>query len=72
MIKVTRIDGKPMLINELNIETVCETPDTIITFSNGKNYVIKETMDELMGIIDEQFSVNFRRFIQTAKKVEEI
>ena len=31
MIFLTKLDGKEILLNELFIETVTETPDTVIT-----------------------------------------
>ena len=35
MIEVTRLKGKKMMINAELIETVEETPDTVITLTNG-------------------------------------
>ena len=41
MIDVTRLDGKSITINSDLIETVEETPDTIITLTTGKKIIVK-------------------------------
>ena len=46
MIFLTKLDGKEILLNELLIETVTETPDTVITMSNGHTYIVRESMTE--------------------------
>jgi len=53
MIFLTRLDGKQFLLNELMIETVSETPDTVIVLSNGHNYIVRESMKELQTKILE-------------------
>ena len=52
MIKLTRLDGSKVLMNEDMFELVTETPDTVITLNNGRNYFVKESMDEIMDLID--------------------
>ena len=47
MIFLTKLDGKEILLNELLIETVTETPDTVITMSNGHTYIVRESTKEL-------------------------
>ena len=47
MIYVTRMDGKTLLINPELLEAVEATPDTVLTFTNGKKMVVKEGLDEL-------------------------
>ncbi len=53
MIKVTRLNDKELTINCEMIQFVEETPDTVITFSDGKKLVVKENVDELMGRVIE-------------------
>ncbi|MDD2319083.1 MAG: flagellar FlbD family protein [Geobacteraceae bacterium] len=43
MIKLTRLDGSQMYVNEDLIEVIEETPDTHITLSNGNRYVFQES-----------------------------
>ncbi|MDD9312791.1 flagellar FlbD family protein [Cytobacillus firmus] len=59
MIKVSRLNGKTFLLNALYIETVESFPDTTITLTNGKKYVVKESEDRVMQSILEFYqSVN--------------
>ena len=48
MIKLTRVNGTTLLINESFIETAEETPDTVVTMQNGHRYFVKETVDEIL------------------------
>ena len=47
MIPLTRQDGSPFLINPDRIELVEETPDTVITFADGKKILVRETATEV-------------------------
>ncbi|EWG11963.1 flagellar FlbD family protein [Cytobacillus firmus] len=51
MIKVSRLNGKTFVLNALYIETVESFPDTTITLTNGKKFVVKETEDRVMHLI---------------------
>ncbi|HZG70581.1 MAG TPA: flagellar FlbD family protein [Chondromyces sp.] len=51
MISVTRLNGKSFLLNALYIETIETFPDTIITLSNGKKYVVRESRDEVENLV---------------------
>ena len=42
MIEVTRFNDTTFLINADLIETVEETPDTVLTLTTGRKFVIKE------------------------------
>lgn len=53
MIFLTKLDGKEFLLNELMIETVTETPDTVVVMSNGHSYIVRESMKEIQTIILE-------------------
>lgn len=43
MIDVTRINNSTFVINAELIQTIEETPDTVITLTNGSKYVVKES-----------------------------
>lgn len=47
MIILTRLNGKELMINEAMVENVAETPDTVITMSNGHTYIVQESMEEI-------------------------
>lgn len=52
MIKVTRLNGKEFVINSDLIEFVEETPDTVITLTNGVKVVVKESIDEIIDKVE--------------------
>ncbi|MBO8171011.1 MAG: flagellar FlbD family protein [Bacillaceae bacterium] len=51
MIEVTRLNGTTFVLNALLIESVEETPDTVITLTNGRKYVVKESAEDVIKII---------------------
>jgi flagellar protein FlbD len=53
VIQVTKLNGKSFRINSLFIETVESFPDTTITLTNGRKYVVRETEDEVSNLIKE-------------------
>lgn len=56
MITVTRINGAKLSINALLIETIEETPDTIITLTNGRKFMVTEKMDTVIHYIHTYIS----------------
>lgn len=48
MIKLTRVNGTTLLVNERFIETAEETPDTVVTMQNGHRYFVQESVDEIL------------------------
>jgi flagellar protein FlbD len=51
MIKVTKFnsdDRGEFILNAEIIETIEQTPDTVVTLTNGKKYIIEEKMEEVV------------------------
>jgi flagellar protein FlbD len=48
MIEVTRINGSIFFVNPDLIVTLEETPDTVITLTNGEKFVVRETPQVLI------------------------
>jgi len=48
MIKLTRTSGKEFVLNVDLILEVQETPDTVITLTNGKKLLVKDSADEII------------------------
>lgn len=50
MIKLTKFKSQDheFVLNADLIETVEETPDTVITLTNGKKLIVSESMDEVV------------------------
>jgi flagellar protein FlbD len=53
MITVTRLNGPAFLLNPDLIERVEATPDTVIHLVGGSDYVVRESVDELVARIRE-------------------
>ncbi len=51
MIEVTRLNGTEILINAELIEMVEETPDTVISLTNGKKLIVKESRQEIKNLV---------------------
>ena len=48
MIKLTRLDGEPFILNADLIRYIEERPDTFITLTTGDRLVVREKMDEVV------------------------
>lgn len=49
MIKVSRLKSDDdFVINAELIETIEETPDTVVTLTSGKKLIVEESMDEIV------------------------
>jgi len=53
MITVTRLNGKPFVINAELIRTVESNPDTTITLINGDHVIVRETMTDVVSLAIE-------------------
>jgi flagellar protein FlbD len=51
MIDVTKMNGVNITINAELIETVEETPDTVVTLTTGKKFIVKESRQELKNLV---------------------
>lgn len=47
MIEVTKLNGSTVLVNAELIESVEETPDTVLSFVTGKKLIVKESRQEV-------------------------
>lgn len=47
MIELTKLNGKAFSLNALYIETVESFPDTTITLTNSRKYIVLETEEEV-------------------------
>ncbi len=56
MIRLTRLNHGPFLLNSDLIEHVEITPDTVITLTNGHQFMVREPAEEVVNRI-----IEFRR-----------
>lgn len=72
MIEVTRLKGKKMTINAELIETVEETPDTVITLTNGKKFVVSESAEEVTSLVIDYKRKIFALFLDSGNRAENV
>lgn len=51
MIDVTRMNGKQFTLNSDLIETIEETPDTVLALTTGKKIIVKESRQEVKNLV---------------------
>ena len=51
MIDVTKMNGSKVTVNTDLIETVEEMPDTVITLTTGKKFIIKESRQKVKNLV---------------------
>ena len=56
MIRLTRLNHVPVVVNADLIEHIENTPDTVIVLTTGQKLLVLETPDEVIGRV-----VDFRR-----------
>ena len=47
MIELTRLNGRPMVLNSDLIKTAEASPDTMLTLINGEKLIVRETIEEI-------------------------
>ena len=53
MVEVTSLNGQKMVINEALIERIESRPDTILSLTSGRKLIVRESVRELMELLDE-------------------
>lgn len=51
MIELTRINGTEISINPELIEIIETTPDTVITLTTGRKFIVKESRQEVKNLV---------------------
>lgn len=51
MIVVHRLNGTEFVLNDNHIETIEETPDSVITLTNDRKYIVTESAEEIIRMI---------------------
>jgi len=62
MIILHKLNDDEFVLNSAHIETIEEKPDTVITLTNDRKYLVKESAEEInRKIIDYQQEINSRK-----------
>jgi flagellar protein FlbD len=65
MIRLTRINHVPLMLNADLIEHVEVTPDTVIAMTTGQKFIVMESADEVV-----QKVIDFRRLIADRTQIQ--
>jgi flagellar protein FlbD len=52
MIAVTRLNGRQLTVNALIIESIEETPDTMLTLITGKKIMVLEKVPNVVSLVE--------------------
>lgn len=66
MITLHRLNGAEFTLNDRHIETIEATPDSVITMTNEKKYVVTESVQEIINRIAE-----YKRMMRKKMRDEE-
>jgi flagellar protein FlbD len=58
MIRLTRLNQVPLVLNSDLIEHIEMTPDTVISLTSGQKFMVRETSEQVIERI-----INFRRAV---------
>jgi flagellar protein FlbD len=64
MIRLTRINHRPLVVNSDLIEHIDATPDTVIGMKGGEKLVVLESADEVIARV-----IEFRRAISAGSQM---
>jgi len=48
MIRLTALNGRPVVVNALLVERIEAVPDTVITLTTGNTYAVRESVDQVI------------------------
>jgi flagellar protein FlbD len=69
MIAVTRLNGKQLIVNALLIESIEETPDTMLALVTGKKIMVLEKAPDVVSLV-ERYLQNIGLINGTIKSLE--
>ncbi len=61
MITLHRLNGDEFTLNDKHIEIIEEKPDTIVTLTNERKYIVRESVREIVDRIAEFNAMVFRK-----------
>lgn len=72
MIRVTRMNGTELVVNAELVEFIESTPDTVLTLTTGKKFVLKDSVQEVIDkVIAYHRSIGTKIFYQNAPGAEQ-
>ncbi len=66
MIELTRLNGRPMVVNSDLIKTAESSPDTMLTLINGEKLIVREEIGE---VVEKVLAYRARLLAVVAKRL---
>jgi flagellar protein FlbD len=51
MIRLTRLNSRPLVVNADLIKFIEQAPDTVLTLTTGEKLVVSESVDDVLNLI---------------------
>ena len=64
MIKLKKLNGFEIVVNAELIESVEATPDTVLNLATGNRFIVRDSVDEVIGKI-----VEYKKKVYSERKV---
>ncbi|KEO82938.1 flagellar FlbD family protein [Tumebacillus flagellatus] len=71
MIPVTKFNRSTVYVNATLVEQVESTPDTVITLVNGKKLIVRETVEEVLKMVEGYYRRVGLLAVQVQQNAEE-
>jgi flagellar protein FlbD len=68
MIELTRLNGKPMVLNSDLIKIAEASPDTMLTLINGEKLIVREELEE---VVERVLAYRARLLVAVAQRLPE-
>ncbi|MGC8764511.1 MAG: flagellar FlbD family protein [Brevinematia bacterium] len=68
MVELTRLNDTKVNVNPFLIETIEETPDTVIVFNSGRRMVVKEKTLEIKSMFIDFLSQSIISALQKSRE----
>jgi flagellar protein FlbD len=70
MIRLTRLNHQPIVINADRIEYLEATPDTVISLMGGQKMTVLESLEEVMAqVIDYQREIRQKPMVEASAEI---
>jgi flagellar protein FlbD len=63
MIRLTRLNSRPLVVNADLIKFIEQAPDTVLTLTTGEKLVVSESVDDVLNLIRAFHAESGRRIV---------
>jgi flagellar protein FlbD len=70
MVRLTRYDHQPIVVNGLLVCTVESVPDTFVTLMNGHRFHVRESVSEVVALVTAYHQTVYRGVAEAVHRDE--